>query len=178
MIDPTSGSGSLLINIGKSVAKYVDNPNRIKYYAQELIPETYNLTRMNLIMHDILPDNVIVRNGDTLVNDWPFFDENDKERTYYPVFVDGCCSNPPYSQPWKNEDADNDIRFNDYGVAPKSKADYAFLLHNLFHLKSDGIMAIVMPHGVLFRGGDEGIIRKNLIEKIMALFNDLVDKVC
>lgn len=163
--DPTSGSGSLLINIGKSVAKYVDNPNRIKYYAQELIPETYNLTRMNLIMHDILPDNVIVRNGDTLVNDWPFFDENDKERTYYPVFVDGCCSNPPYSQSWKNEDADNDIRFNDYGIAPKSKADYAFLLHNLYHLKSDGIMAIVMPHGVLFRGGDEGIIRKNLIEK-------------
>ena len=122
--DPTSGSGSLLINIGKSVAKYVDNPNRIKYYAQELIPETYNLTRMNLIMHDILPDNVIVRNGDTLVNDWPFFDENDKERTYYPVFVDGCCSNPPYSQSWKNDDADNDIRFNDYGIAPKSKADF------------------------------------------------------
>ena len=100
------GSGSLLINIGKSVAKYVDNANKIKYYAQELIPETYNLTRMNLIMHDILPDNVIVRNGDTLVNDWPFFDENDKERTYYPVFVDGCCSNPPYSQSWKNDDAD------------------------------------------------------------------------
>lgn len=163
--DPTSGSGSLLINIGKSVAKHVNNPNKVSYYAQELIPETYNLTRMNLIMHDVLPNNIIVRNGDTLSDDWPFFEENDKERTYDPVFVDGCCSNPPYSQSWTNDDADNDIRFSDYGVAPKSKADYAFLLHNLYHLKPDGIMTIVMPHGVLFRGGDEGDIREQLIEK-------------
>lgn len=163
--DPTSGSGSLLINIGKSVAKHVNNPNKVSYYAQELIPETYNLTRMNLIMHDVLPNNIIVRNGDTLADDWPFFEENDKERTYDPVFVDGCCSNPPYSQSWTNDEADNDIRFSDYGVAPKSKADYAFLLHNLYHLKPDGIMTIVMPHGVLFRGGDEGTIREQLIEK-------------
>ena len=163
--DPTSGSGSLLINIGKEISKHIDNPNKVKYYAQELIAETYNLTRMNLIMHDVLPDNIIVRNGDTLADDWPYFDDTDKERTYAPLFVDGCCSNPPYSQSWTTDNADNDIRFCDYGVAPKTKADYAFLLHNLYHLKPDGIMTIVMPHGVLFRGGDEEKIRKNLIEK-------------
>ena len=162
--DPTSGSGSLLINIGKSVAKHIDNPNGVKYYAQELIENTYNLTRMNLVMRDILPDNIIVRNGDTLDEDWPFFDENDREHTYDPVFVDGCCSNPPYSQSWVNDDADQDIRFSDYGVAPKAKADYAFLLHNLYHLKPDGIMTIVLPHGVLFRGGEESKIRQKLVD--------------
>ena len=162
--DPTSGSGSLLINIGKSLSKYMSRANKVKYYAQELIENTYNLTRMNLVMRDIIPANIIVRNGDTLGDDWPFFDDNDKERTYDPVFVDGCCSNPPYSQSWENSDADNDVRFKDYGVAPKSKADLAFLLHNLYHLKPDGIMTIVMPHGVLFRGGDEAKIREKLIE--------------
>ena len=162
--DPTSGSGSLLINIGKSVAKHIDNPNGVKYYAQELIENTYNLTRMNLVMRDILPDNIIVRNGDTLADDWPFFDETDREHTYDPVFVDGCCSNPPYSQSWVNDDADQDIRFSDYGVAPKAKADYAFLLHNLYHLKPDGIMTIVLPHGVLFRGGEEAKIRQKLVD--------------
>lgn len=160
--DPTSGSGSLLINIGKSVAKQMGHANKIKYYAQELISETYNLTRMNLVMRDIIPDNIVVRNGDTLKDDWPFFDENN---AYDPVFVDACCSNPPYSQTWANEDAGTDVRFKDYGTAPKSKADYAFLLHNLYHLRSDGIMTIVMPHGVLFRGGEEGEIRKKLVEK-------------
>jgi type I restriction enzyme M protein len=166
--DPTSGSGSLLINIGKAVSKHMGEANKVKYYAQELISETYNLTRMNLIMRDILPNNIIARNGDTLSNDWPFFEEGSKEymlKTYNPCFVDGCCSNPPYSQNWGNDDASFDVRFKDYGVAPKSKADYAFLLHNLYHLKSDGIMTIVMPHGVLFRGGEEGKIRQNLIEK-------------
>lgn len=163
--DPTSGSGSLLLNIGRSVSQYMEGSNRVKYYAQELIPDTYNLTRMNLVMRDILPDNIIVRNGDTLADDWPFFDDTDRERTYDPVFVDGCCSNPPYSQPWHNEDAGTDVRFSDYGIAPKTKADYAFLLHNLYHLKPDGIMTIVLPHGVLFRGGDEETIRTNLVDK-------------
>lgn len=162
--DPTSGSGSLLINIGQSVSKHMHEANKVKYYAQELIENTYNLTRMNLVMRDVLPDNIIVRNGDTLGDDWPFFIEGDKDRTYDPLFVDGCCSNPPYSQSWGNDDAANDMRFKEYGIAPKSKADYAFLLHNLYHLKPDGIMTIVLPHGVLFRGGDEGKIRENLIE--------------
>ena len=162
--DPTSGSGSLLINIGKSVQKYMNQRDRIKYYAQELKDNTYNLTRMNLVMRNILPSNIITRNGDTLEDDWPYFDENDRERTYNPLFVDAVVSNPPYSQKWDPSDKDNDPRFAEYGIAPKTKADYAFLLHDLYHLKSDGIMIIVLPHGVLFRGGEEEKIRKNLIE--------------
>lgn len=163
--DPTSGSGSLLINIGKSVAKFIDNENNIKYYAQELKRNTYNLTRMNLVMRGILPDNIVTRNGDTLEDDWPYFDENDPIGTYDPLYVDAVVSNPPYSQAWNPADKENDPRFARFGLAPKGKADYAFLLHDLFHLKSDGIMTIVLPHGVLFRGGEEGEIRKNLIEQ-------------
>lgn len=161
--DPTSGSGSLLINIGKSLSKYIDSKDNIKYYAQELKQNTYNLTRMNLVMRDISPSNIITRCGDTLADDWPYFDEN---HTYNPLFVDAVVSNPPYSQNWEPTDlTKHDIRFREYGVAPKSKADYAFLLHDLYHLNSGGIMTIVLPHGVLFRGGEEGDIRQNLIEK-------------
>lgn len=163
--DPTSGSGSLLINIGKSVAKFIDNENNIKYYAQELKQNTYNLTRMNLVMRGILPDNIVTRNGDTLEDDWPYFDENDPIGTYDPLYVDAVVSNPPYSQAWNPTDKETDPRYARFGLAPKGKADYAFLLHDLFHLKSDGIMTIVLPHGVLFRGGEEGEIRKNLIEQ-------------
>lgn len=163
--DPTSGSGSLLINIGQTISKHMTEKNKIKYYAQELIENTYNLTRMNLLMRDILPSNIVVRNNDTLADDWPFFEDNDKERTYELVRVDAAISNPPYSQPWDISGADVDPRFSEYGVAPKSKADYAFLLHSLYHLKPDGIMTIVLPHGVLFRGGEEKVIRENLINK-------------
>lgn len=163
--DPTSGSGSLLINIGHSVEKYMTGENRIKYYAQELKENTYNLTRMNLVMRGIKPSNIIVRNGDTLEDDWPFFEDNKKDSTYQLVSVDAVVSNPPYSQKWDITDKEFDARFKDYGIAPKSKADYAFLLHDLYHLEEDGIMTIVLPHGVLFRGGEEGKIRKNLIEK-------------
>lgn len=162
--DPTSGSGSLLINIGRSVARYMGGSDRIKYYAQELKENTYNLTRMNLVMRGILPDNIVTRNGDTLEEDWPFFEESDPVGTYDPLFVDAVVSNPPYSQAWNPTDKEADPRYARFGLAPKGKADYAFLLHDLFHLKSDGIMTIVLPHGVLFRGGEEGEIRKNLIE--------------
>lgn len=163
--DPTSGSGSLLINIGKTAAKYMDDANRIRYYAQELKANTYNLTRMNLVMRGILPDNILTRNGDTLEEDWPYFDESDPQGTYEPLYVDAVVSNPPYSQRWTPNGKENDARYARYGLAPKSKADYAFLLHDLYHLKPDGIMTIVLPHGVLFRGGEEGTIRKNLIEQ-------------
>ena len=163
--DPTSGSGSLLINIGKTAAKYMDDANRIRYYAQELKANTYNLTRMNLVMRGILPDNILTRNGDTLEEDWPYFDESDPQGTYEPLYVDAVVSNPPYSQRWTPNGKENDARYARYGLAPKSKADYAFLLHDLYHLKPDGIMTIVLPHGVLFRGGEEGVIRKNLIEQ-------------
>ncbi|KIM12900.1 MAG: type I restriction-modification protein subunit M [Sulfurovum sp. FS08-3] len=163
--DPTSGSGSLLINIGNSVAKHIDNENNIKYYAQELKQNTYNLTRMNLVMRGILPSNIVTRNADTLEDDWPYFDENDPIGTYNPLYVDAVVSNPPYSQKWDNENKESDPRYSRFGLAPKTKADYAFLLHDLYHLRPDGIMTIVLPHGVLFRGGEEGAIRRNLIEQ-------------
>lgn len=163
--DPTSGSGSLLINIGKSVSKYMENKDNIKYYAQELKQNTYNLTRMNLVMRDIIPDNIITRNADTLEDDWPFFEDSDPVGTYNLLPVDAVVSNPPYSQNWNPTDKETDPRYADYGLAPKGKADYAFLLHDLYHIKNDGIMTIVLPHGVLFRGGEEGEIRKNLIER-------------
>lgn len=162
--DPTSGSGSLLINIGTSVSKYIENDDNIKYYAQELKQNTYNLTRMNLVMRGIIPSNITTRNGDTLEDDWPYFEESEKVSSYTTLYVDAVVSNPPYSQQWDPEGKDSDPRYARFGLAPKGKADYAFLLHDLYHLKPDGIMAIVLPHGVLFRGGEEGIIRKNLIE--------------
>lgn len=163
--DPTSGSGSLLITIGHAVSRYMENPNGIRYFAQELKSNTYNLTRMNLVMRGILPDNIVTRNGDTLEDDWPYFDDMDPAGTYEPLYVDAVVSNPPYSQRWDPSGKENDPRYARYGIAPKSKADYAFLLHDLYHLKPDGIMTIVLPHGVLFRGGEEGEIRKNLIEQ-------------
>jgi len=162
--DPTSGSGSLLINIGSSVAKHIDDENNIKFYAQELKENTYNLTRMNLVMRGLLPNNIITRNGDTLEEDWPYFDENDPIHTYTPLYVDAVVSNPPYSQKWDPSHKGTDPRYSRFGLAPKAKADYAFLLHDLFHIKPDGIMAIVLPHGVLFRGGEESTIREKLIE--------------
>lgn len=161
--DPTSGSGSLLLNIGRSVAKHIEDKNKITYYAQELKEATFNLTRMNLVMRGILPDNIVVRNGDTLEDDWPYFDEN---HSYSPLYCDAVVSNPPYSQNWTpTEESKSDARYKEYGVAPASKADYAFLLHDLFHVKPNGIMTIILPHGVLFRGGEEEAIRTNLIER-------------
>ena len=160
--DPTSGSGSLLITIGKSVGRHIEDRNRVKYYAQELKESTYNLTRMNLVMRGIRPGNIVTRCADSLDEDWPT-DGGE------PLYVDAVVSNPPYSQHWDPTDAEYDARFRDYGVAPKSKADYAFLLHELHHIKPDGILTIVLPHGVLFRGDPEddgeGKIRRKLIEK-------------
>lgn len=162
--DPTSGSGSLLLNIGQAIARQMGDPDAIKYYAQELKDNTFNLTRMNLVMRGVETDNIVARNGDSLKHDWPMFDESDPENTYDPLFVDAVVSNPPYSQKWEPEGMDTDPRFTQYGLAPQNKADYAFLLHELFHIKPDGIMTIVLPHGVLFRGGAEETIRTRLIE--------------
>lgn len=162
--DSTSGSGSLLLNIGQSIAKHMADKNKIRYYAQELKENTYNLTRMNLVMRGIDPANIVTRNADTLEDDWPYFDDKDPVNSYNPLYLDAVVSNPPYSQKWDPQHKDSDPRYARFGLAPKSKADYAFLLHDLYHLKPGGIMAIVLPHGVLFRGGEEGEIRKNLIE--------------
>ncbi len=158
--DPTSESGSLLINISASMAQYIEGENKIDYYAQELKENTYNLTRMNLVMRGINPANINVTNGDTLEDDWPFFetDEN-KDETYSLVKVDAVVSNPPYSQKWDPKNKEFDPRFKGFGVAPKAKADYAFLLHELYHLEDDGIMTIVLPHGILFR------VEKKQLEK-------------
>lgn len=160
--DPTSGSASLLLNIGKAVQRHSNQANNIRYFAQELKPATYDLTRMNLIMRGILPGNILTRNEDTLGDDWPFIDDQNKNT---PLFVDAVVSNPPYSQDWSPSDHQNDPRFSGYGLAPKGKADLAFLLHNLYHINDTGIVTIIMPHGVLFRGGEEYNIRCNLIEK-------------
>lgn len=161
--DPTSGSGSLLITIGKSVGRHIADKNKVKYYAQEQIENTYNLTRMNLVMRGIQPSNIYTRCADSLDEDWPL--QQVGSEINKPLYVDAVVSNPPYSQHWDPTDREMDARFKNYGVAPKSKADYAFLLHELHHLKPDGILTIVLPHGVLFRGGEEEQIRTNLIEK-------------
>ncbi len=162
--DPTSGSGSLLLNIGTAISRHLGDKDQIVYYAQELKKNTYNLTRMNLVMRGVKPDNIFARNADTLEDDWPWFDESDKVGTYDPLYVDAVVSNPPYSADWEPDGKESDPRFARFGLAPKSKADYAFLLHELYHLRPDGIMTIVLPHGVLFRGGEEGKIRQALIE--------------
>ena len=150
--DPCMGSGSLLLN-AKRYSKY---PRNIKYYGQELMTSTYNLARMNMFLHGIVPENQMLRNGDTLDEDWP----TDEETDFNVVLM-----NPPYSAKWSAAPGFlQDERFSDYGVlAPKSKADYAFLLHGLYHLKSNGTMAIILPHGVLFRGAAEGKIREKLL---------------
>lgn len=150
--DPCMGSGSLLLN----AKKYATEPGYIKYYGQELNTSTYNLARMNMFLHGITPENQVLRNGDTLDGDWPTGEETD---------FNMVLMNPPYSAKWSATVGFlQDERFSDYGVlAPKSKADYTFLLHGLYHLKSNGTMAIVLPHGVLFRGAAEGKIREKLL---------------
>ncbi|WP_308514858.1 type I restriction-modification system subunit M [uncultured Turicimonas sp.] len=158
--DPTSGSASLLLNIGNSIAKLTGDRDSIEYFAQELNSTTYNLTRMNLIMRGIAATNIHTRNADTLLEDWPI----DSKDSNAPLRVNACISNPPYSAHWSTEGMEMDVRFSDYGVAPATKADFAFLLHNLYHLTDDGIMAIVLPHGVLFRGEAEEKIRTKLVE--------------
>lgn len=152
--DPAMGSGSLLLN----VRKYIESSDSIEYYGQEIKTSTYNLARMNMIIHGVSATNQHLHNADTLDKDWPADEVTD---------FDAVMMNPPYSQKWSaNKGFLNDPRFSDYGVlAPKSKADYAFLLHGLYHLKSTGTMGIVLPHGVLFRSAAEGKIRQKLLEK-------------
>lgn len=152
--DPCMGSGSLML----SCKNYSSEPDYIKYYGQELMPSTYNLARMNMFLHGVLPENQHLRNGDTLDADWPTDEETE---------FDVVTMNPPYSANWSAaEGFKQDERFMDYGgkLAPKSKADYAFLLHGFYHLKQTGTMAIVLPHGVLFRGAAEGTIREILLK--------------
>ncbi|MGS2778333.1 type I restriction-modification system subunit M [Robertmurraya sp. GLU-23] len=153
VFDPTMGSGSLMLNI----RNYINYPDSVKYHGQELNTTTYNLAKMNLILHGVDKEDMRLRNGDTLNKDWP---------TDEPYTFDAVLMNPPYSANWSADDSFlDDSRFNRYGkLAPKSKADFAFLLHGFYHLKDSGTMAIVLPHGVLFRGAAEGVIRQKLLE--------------
>lgn len=142
------GSGSLLLQIGH-FAKVS------KYYGQERNITTYNLARMNIVRHEINYNDFDFKQGDTLEDD-KFGDKK----------FDVVVANPPYSSDWKIENKLNDPRFKKYGkTSPQSKADFAFVEHMLYHLKNDGTMAVVLPHGVLFRGGGEGVIRKYMIEQ-------------
>lgn len=152
--DPAAGSASLLLN----VARKAERPDLVKYYGQELNPSNYNLSRMNLMIHGVSYEDIDLRNGDTLDKDWP-----DEGTTKF----DRVVMNPPYSARWDNDESRiRDPRFKFYGVLPpKSKADLAFVLHGLYHLKENGTMAIVLPHGVLFRGAKEGKIREQLIKE-------------
>ncbi|WP_286909208.1 type I restriction-modification system subunit M [Clostridium sp. UBA1652] len=159
--DPTMGSGSLLLTVGQELP----NGTPMKYYGQELNTTTYNLARMNLMMHGISYNNMVLNNADTLESDWP--DGPDPKGIDHPRRFDAVVANPPYSAKWDNDETKlKDPRFGEYGkLAPASKADYAFILHSIYHLNKTGTMAIVLPHGVLFRGAAEGKIRETLIGK-------------
>ena len=160
--DATVGSGSLLLTVGKHLDS--DAQRDIHYYGQEKNTATYNLARMNLLLHGVRPEKMTMRNADTLSYDWP----EDPERPGEGVQFDAVVMNPPYSaKNWNKAGLKvSDPRFEIAGtLPPDSKGDFAFLLHGLYHLSKGGTMAIVLPHGVLFRGGAEGEIRKRLIDK-------------
>lgn len=151
VFDPTCGSGSLLLRL-KDYTEVTD------YYGQELNPTTFNLARMNMILHGVHFDHFKIRQGDTLTED-----------LHPDLKAEAIIANPPFSAKWKSEDDPqlvHDDRFSQYGrLAPKGAADYAFVTHMLYHLSDNGTMAIVLPHGVLFRSGAEEHIRKYIIEK-------------
>ncbi len=160
--DPTVGSGSLLLTVKKHLG--AETQKDLNYYGQEKNTATYNLSRMNLLLHGVRPEKMTIKNGDTLAQDWP----EDPERPNEGILFDAVVMNPPYSaKNWNRAELKvSDPRFEIAGVLPPdSKGDYAFLLHGLYHLGPNGTMAIVLPHGVLFRGAAEGEIRKRLLEK-------------
>ncbi len=159
VLDFTCGSGSLLLNVRKDMGS--DGIGKI--YGQEKNITTYNLARMNMLLHGVKDTEFEIHHGDTLVNDWDIFNEANPAKK---IEFDAIVANPPFSLRWDpTEETAKDFRFNGFGVAPKSAADFAFLLHGLHFLSGDGTMAIILPHGVLFRGGKEEAIRKELLKK-------------
>ncbi|MGL6057708.1 MAG: type I restriction-modification system subunit M [Culicoidibacterales bacterium] len=162
--DPTMGSGSLLLTV-RAELPGGERAGAIKFYGQELNTTTYNLARMNLMMHNVSFNNMSLNNADTLESDWP--DGVNAQGIDEPRSFDAVVANPPYSIKWDNSETKlKDPRFSEYGkLAPASKADFAFILHSIYHLNNTGTMAVVLPHGVLFRGAAEGKIRQTLIEK-------------
>ncbi len=158
VMDFTCGSGSLLLNVRKRMGSHGIG----KIYGQEKNITTYNLARMNMLLHGVKDTEFEIYHGDTLTNDWDMLRESNPAKKPY---FDAVVANPPFSYRWDpNEALGEDVRFGNYGLAPKSAADFAFLLHGFHYLKDDGVMAIILPHGVLFRGGAEAKIRRKLLE--------------
>ena len=157
VLDFTCGSGSLLLNV-----RHEMGANGIgKIYGQEKNITTYNLARMNMLLHGVKDTEFEIHHGDTLINDWNILNDMNPAKK---IEFDAIVANPPFSYRWEpKEETAKDFRFNRYGLAPKSAADFAFLLHGFHYLSGDGTMAIILPHGVLFRGGKEETIRKKLL---------------
>ncbi len=158
VLDFACGSGSLLLNVRRHMG-----PQGIgKIYGQEKNITTYNLARMNMLLHGVKDSEFEIFHGDTLTNDWDLLQESNPAKKPY---FDAVVANPPFSYRWEPKEAlGEDARFKNYGLAPKSAADFAFLLHGMHYLKDDGVMAIILPHGVLFRGGVEARIRRKLLD--------------
>lgn len=161
VLDFACGSGSLLLNVRHQMTR--DGRRGIgKIYGQEKNITTYNLARMNMLLHGVKDSEFEIFHGDTLLNDWDILNEMNPAKK---IEFDAIVANPPFSYRWEpKEDLANDFRFRNYGVAPKSAADFAFLLHGFHFLREDGTMAIILPHGVLFRGGVEKHIRTKLLK--------------
>ncbi|MDR0479326.1 MAG: type I restriction-modification system subunit M, partial [Burkholderiaceae bacterium] len=160
IFDFACGSGSLLLNVRHRM-KEADGAIG-KIFGMEKNITTYNLARMNMLLHGVKDSEFEIFHGDTLTNDWDMLREMNPAKK--PKF-DAVVANPPFSYRWEpNEAMSEDMRFKNHGLAPKSAADFAFLLHGLHYLKDDGVMAIILPHGVLFRGGAEERIRRKLLE--------------
>ncbi len=158
VFDFACGSGSLLLNVRHQLGLQGIG----KIYGQEKNITTYNLARMNMLLHGVKDSEFEIFHGDTLTNDWDILREANPAKI--PKF-DAVVANPPFSYRWEPSDAmGDDIRFKNYGLAPKSAADFAFLLHGFHYLKPEGTMAIILPHGVLFRGGAEERIRTKLLK--------------
>lgn len=157
VLDFACGSGSLLLNVRRRMGKHGVG----KLYGQEKNITTYNLARMNMLLHRVKDTEFEIFHGDSLLNEWPLLREENPAKK---IEFDAVVANPPFSYRWKpTEELANDFRFKDYGLAPKSAADFAFLLHGFHYLHKEGTMAIILPHGVLFRGNAEAKIRKKLL---------------
>ena len=158
VMDFACGSGSLLLNMRRRMGSHGIG----KIYGQEKNITTYNLARMNMLLHGVKDTEFEIYHGDTLTNDWQMLREiNPAKKPYF----DAVVANPPFSYRWNPSEAmGEDMRFKNYGLAPKSAADFSFLLHGFHYLKDDGVMAIILPHGVLFRGGAEAKIRRKLLD--------------
>jgi type I restriction enzyme M protein len=162
VLDFACGSGSLLLNVKDKIEKQPGGGTISRIYGQEKNITTYNLARMNMLLHGVKDSEFEIFHGDTLVNEWDILNEMNPAKK---VTFDAIVANPPFSLRWDaSESMGENFRFKNYGLAPKSAADFAFLLHGLHFLSDEGTMAIILPHGVLFRGGAEQRIREKLLK--------------